>query len=328
MPFIITRDEISAIGADMVIEPVGEKRRGGGVSAKENTLSVVVPAWHGGLSLEEFRLRQRWKAALLEAAGRRCETAVLLMPLDGACGFPKERARRAMMAAVRDFLSKHDMLLYLSVGQSDWPVDKKLLQGVQKYLDDHTPVGFHTQNDWKYTQKRTTKRNKEGDAKYGEDAPERICAPRSLAPQEAFPMQQKHAAPMAASMPAAMRGRSLEDLLDHMGETFSQMLLRLIDERGLKDSVVYKKANIDRRHFSKIRNDADYVPTRKTVFAFAVALELSLDETKELLNRAGYAISPGSRFDVIVSYFLEQKHYNIYEINEVLFSYGQPLLGA
>ena len=113
-----------------------------------------------------------------------------------------------------------------------------------------------------------------------------------------------------------------------MGETFSQMLLRLIDERGLKDSVVYKKANIDRRHFSKIRNDADYVPTRKTVFAFAVALELSLDETKDLLNRAGYAISPGSRFDVIVSYFLEQKHYNIYEINEVLFSYGQPLLGA
>lgn len=121
--------------------------------------------------------------------------------------------------------------------------------------------------------------------------------------------------------------RSLESLMDHMGETFSQMLLRLIDERGLKDSYVYKKANIDRRHFSKIRKDADYAPTKKTVLAFAIALELTLDETKDLLMRAGFALSCSSKADVIISYFIERNQYDIFVINEVLYAYEQPILG-
>ena len=106
------------------------------------------------------------------------------------------------------------------------------------------------------------------------------------------------------------------------------MLLRLIDERGLKDSVVYRKANIDRRHFSKIRNNINYIPTKRTVFSFAIALELSLDEAKDLMNKAGYSISNSSKFDIIVSYFLENSIYDIFEINEVLFAYEEPVLGA
>ena len=131
-----------------------------------------------------------------------------------------------------------------------------------------------------------------------------------------------------APMPSpSMSARSLENLMEHLDETFSQMLLRLIDERGLKDSYVYKKANVDRRHFSKIRKDVNYTPTKKTVLAFAIALELSLDETIDLLNRAGYALSKSSKFDVIISFFLENKSYDIFEINEVLFAYEQPILG-
>lgn len=121
--------------------------------------------------------------------------------------------------------------------------------------------------------------------------------------------------------------RSLDDLMEHMGETFSQMLFRLIDERKLKDSDVYRRANIDRRHFSKIRNDKDYNPNKRTVLAFAIALELSLDETKDLLMRAGFAFSNSSKSDVIIRYYIEKKNYNIFEINEMLFAYGQPLLG-
>lgn len=123
-------------------------------------------------------------------------------------------------------------------------------------------------------------------------------------------------------------GRSLEDLVNHPDETFFQMLIRLIDEKGMTDPVVYKKANLDRKLFSRIRNNIHYRPSKPTVLAFAISLKLNLDETKDLLARAGFALSHSSKFDIIVEYFIEEGMYNIFEINEVLYAYDQNTLGG
>lgn len=121
---------------------------------------------------------------------------------------------------------------------------------------------------------------------------------------------------------------SLENIVGNLDESFSQTLLKLISSSHKTDVDVYKKANIDRKHFSKIRSNPSYTPSKKTVLALAFALELSLLQTEDLLKRAGFSLSHSYKFDVIMEYFLINKIYNIFEINEVLFHYDQQLLGG
>ena len=134
------------------------------------------------------------------------------------------------------------------------------------------------------------------------------------------PMEDK---PLAPCVP-----RSLDDLMDELEESFSENLLRLIDQKGLKDPDVYKKANVDRKLFNKIKNNRDYKPNKSTCLAFALALELNLDETRDFIGRAGYALSHSSKFDIIIEYFIKEQNYDIFELNQVLFHFGQPLIGA
>ncbi len=129
------------------------------------------------------------------------------------------------------------------------------------------------------------------------------------------------------TMQIKQKKKSIDDVINHLDESFSEMLLRLIDEKGMKDPEVYKKANVTKQTFSKIRNNSQYNPTKQTALAFAIALKLNLDEAKDLLMKSGYALSKSNRFDVIVSFFLESESYDIYEINTVLFNFNEKLLG-
>ena len=131
-------------------------------------------------------------------------------------------------------------------------------------------------------------------------------------------------APMAMSIV----GGSLDDELDELDAGFSETLLKLIDRTGKKDSEIYKKANVDRKLFSKIRSNPDYRPSKATAIAFAIALELDLEETRDFIARAGFALSRSSKFDVIIEYFIKQKNYDVFAINEALFAFDQSLLGA
>lgn len=201
------------------------------------------------------------------------------------------------VSAISDFLLKNEMLVYLVLyDRKSVVISKKLFASINEYIDDH----YVNENDESYLRE-----NEEIYSNY-----------------EIADLNEHMNMPMQS-----MLVRSLDDIIEGLDETFSEMLLRLIDERGLTDSEVYKKANIDRKLFSKIRNDKDYGPSKKTVLAFAISLELSLDETKDLLLRAGLALSNSNKFDVIMQYFIEKKSFNIFKINEVLFNYGQQILG-
>ena len=127
---------------------------------------------------------------------------------------------------------------------------------------------------------------------------------------------------------APIKALSLEDMLKEADAGFTETLLKLIDKTGKKDSQIYKKALLSKQHFSKIRNNPDYKPTKPTAIALALALELDLEETKDLIGRAGYALTNSSKFDLIIRYFIENKNYNIVEINMALYEFDQALLGG
>ncbi len=297
-------------------------------------IHAVGPVWAGGDCQESEFLYHTYMSALALADEYDLESVAFPLLSSGNYGFPKEEALRVAVRAISDFLMEHEMLVYLVLyDRSAVSLSKKLTATLDEYIDDHyveeKDEGLPA--DERYSEIMRRRRAADLSAPMRSQMPQGQSIPKTQT-KERKPFSAKLKKPHRLSEQAIeasplAAARSLDDLIDHMDETFSQMLLRLIDERQLKDSYVYKKANIDRRNFSKIRNDVNYAPSKKTALAFAFVLELSLDETKDLLLRAGYAFSNSSRFDVIICFFIENEDYNIFEINEVLFSYGEAILG-
>ena len=153
----------------------------------------------------------------------------------------------------------------------------------------------------------------------------KLAAPTAPAPKGRMPLQE---ASTRASIFDTVTLPDLNDRIKQLDESFQQALLRLIDERGMKDSDCYKRAGVDRKLFSKIRSNPDYRPSKPTAVAFAIALRLSLDETADFLRKAGYALSRSSKFDVIVEYFIVNKRYDLHQLNVALYEFDQPLINA
>lgn len=208
--------------------------------------------------------------------------------------------------------------------------DQKLIDEVGKYIDKYyEPVKDDIKMDKEMLSifdKITRFRKKRAEEKALQEQQIQESSQIEESAPEEFDVSTMQKTKIKKGMSSTMSvNRNINNLMDQLEETFSQRLLRMIDERGMTDSEAYTKAYVDRRHFSKIRKDVNYAPNKKTVLAFTIALELSLDEAKDLLASAGFALSRSSKTDIIVAYFLQNKIYDMFEINDVLDAYGQPV---
>ena len=354
MPFQIIRNDITKVKADAIVNTANPKPRigrgtdsaiyaaageeqllaarkkigdiapGQAVSTDAFALSAkyiihtVGPSWFDGSHGERDVLRSCYEESLNLAAELKCKSIAFPMIATGVYGFPKDEALNIALSSIGKFLLTHEMKVILVVfDRKALELSEKLVGGIEQYIDEHAADLL---------------RKAEYGGEYTSDIRRRRLAQLERA-EELYDLKESDADEVAdeATSPITglpdVAGKSLDDILGGAGATFQQRLFQLIDERGLDDVTVYKKANIDRKVFSRIRCKADYKPKKKTAVAFAIALELDLPTTLDLLSRAGMAFSPSDGFDLIVSYFITKKNYDIYEINAALFKYGQPVLG-
>ena len=329
MPLIIVRNDITKMSVDAIVNAAKESLLGGGgvdgcihraagpeLLQECRTLGgcrtgeakitgayrlpcryiihTVGPVWNGGKCGERELLASCYRTSLALAKEHGCETVAFPLISSGVFGYPKDQALRVAVDAISEFLAENDMTVYIVIfDRAAYQIGNKLFADIAAYIDDH------------YVDAHTDSRR------------ERM---RRMGVVESRMLTACEDAPMAISR--------LDESLARLDAGFSETLLKLIDRSGKKDAEVYKKANMDRKLFSKIRNNPDYKPSKPTAVAFAIALEPSLPETRDLIARAGYALSPSSKFDVIIEYFIMQRDYDIFKINEALFAFDQSLLGA
>ena len=333
MPFEIVRNDITKMCADAIVntanpQPVigsgtdsmihraagpallAARRRIGSIAAGDAAITpayglrakcvvhTVGPVWQDGNHGEAELLRGCYEKSLRLAAEQGCRSIAFPLISTGNYGFPKDKALQIAISVFSAFLLENEMQIYLVVfDRTSFKLSEKLFQSVASYIDENY---VESHNDWgaPYSAKR--------------------CRARETVLCESRPLME-HYAPAAAS---------LEDMLRQEDAGFTETLLKRIDKTGKKDSEIYKRANLSKQHFSKIRNNPHYKPTKPTAIALALALELNLEETRDLIGRAGYALTNSSKFDLIIQYHIENKKYNVVEINTVLYEFDQTLLGA
>lgn len=283
-------------------------------------IHTVGPAWRGGSYGERETVASCYRESLRLADELHCASIAFPLISTGTYGFPKDEALKIAISEISDFLFSHDMTVYMVVySREAFVISSRAFSDIKSYIEDRDvrpPAYSASRNipDGAYVKASRNERRRLTDTLFHHKAKagdEIECCEADLVSDELY-----------------IGAGGLDDILNRETESFQQMLFRIIDRKGLTDPEVYKKANLDRKLFSKIRSSEDYLPKKKTVLALAVALELNMDETIDLLRRAGIALNPSDRFDLIVGYCIDHRIYNIFDINTYLFEYDQPLLGA
>ena len=352
MPFCIVRNDITKMKVDAIVNAANSHlQMGGGVCgaifraagedelrrecgtigtcpvggavitkgyrlAAKYIIHAVGPIWTGGYHNEETLLYSCYEKSLKLAADKGLESIAFPLISSGIYGYPKNQAIKVAAMAIEDFLMDNEMMVYLVLFDRDSAyMGKKLYSSITKYIDDNY-IPNTAEDRLAEKQRVEAKRSRLKSQK-----PFNLEKP-SILHHEEFEAQP----PLMCSAPRV--SPSLENLVMNLDESFSQTLMRLIDAKGKTDVEVYKKANIDRKLFSKIRSNPDYRPSKNTALAFAIALQLDLKETNQLLAKAGFVLSHCSRFDIIIEYFINKGIYDVYEINRALYQFDQPLLGA
>ena len=348
MPFEIVRNDISQMAVDAIVNTANPRPMiGAGVDAiihekagprllaarkkignipcgnavatpayelsAKYVIHTVGPIWFDGSHNEEALLHNCYANSLNLAQKLRCKSIAFPLISTGNYGFPKDKALQIAISAFSAFLMESDMQIYLVVfDRASYKLSEKLFQGVASYIDEHFADICKK-------------------AALYEDVP---LLPRHRRAEwiesfeEAQRVESECCSMTVSASCAPSMALSLEDSLKAADAGFSEKLLQLIDASGQKDSAIYKKANISKQHFSKIRNNPNYQPTKQTAIALSLALELDLDQTIDLIGRAGFTLSKSSRFDLIIRYFILHKEYNVVTINVALYEFDQPLLGA
>ena len=289
-------------------------------------IHAVGPLWQGGTQGERQLLESCFESSLHLAKEQGCISIAFPLISTGTYGFPRKEALSIAVRVFSRFLMDQEMQIYLVVwDQESFLLSRNLFLNVQSYIDDH----YIREQVWSYGSRfspSVRRKQQQGffrDSKSLSESPE---GRESLSLLESVPLPPTSQCSLYGAEGAS--SSSLEELLKHRDAGFTETLLSLIDKTGKKDSEIYKKANVSKQHFSKIRNNPDYKPTKATALAFAIALELDLPQTRDLIGRAGYALTNSSKFDVIITYFISRQNYDIFEINMTLFEFDQMTLGV
>ncbi len=269
------------------------------------------PVWQGGLAGESIILKSCYVESLKLAVANGCQSVAFPLISSGTYGYPKDQVLKFAIQVITEFLFDHEMTVYICVfDRTSYEFSKKLFAEISEAIDDD------------YIEE--CKEASFSDIRAFESA----VLPKEKRRRDARFTAQKMMATCAAD-PISAKDKTLQEYMKSMDKSFAYKLFDLIDERGMTDVECYKKANVDKKTFSKIKCNPDtYKPSKQTAVAFAIALKLNLDETQELLAAAGLTLSRSFTFDKIIRFFIQKEVYDIYEINEALFEFDQVLLGC